>query len=206
MPFALIYQTYTEDSYCKIQSDKDIAENRSNDLTKGVVKAGDTVYGVLKGNYKLNSIHNTDVFDANPAIAPTLSSAFASGVLKTIPNLSLLVDIDRDVVSNNNGVKYGPVVNFRDINYAPVLFTVICNQNTDIFYTNIKMALVLAEKFEYEVPGITRGIQIETDSRYDISGEIPTVMVKLGYDGNFVYDVNNTSEVFGKILGETYTK
>ena len=63
--------------------------------------------------------------------------------------------------------------------------------------------MLIIEKMEEKVPGITKGMSLRKDtylSEYANKG----LLIEIGFSGNYVGEAENTAEVFAEALGEIY--
>lgn len=204
-PSVLLYYTHTSESYCVTEDDKyKLKQNNSDNGTQNVTMCGSTIYNILTEKYGINVINETSKNDVDYNHAYDASEALLKKTLAAEPTIDLAIDIHRDA-DNANGKKLGPTVSHEGKDYAPIMFVMGsgCNVGNDNWASNVKLAMLIIEKMESKVPGITKGMTLRKDtylSEYANKG----LLIEIGFNGNYVTEAKNTAEVFAEALGEVY--
>ena len=204
-PSVMIYYTHTSESYCVTEDDKyALKQTNSDEEEKNVIACGNTIYDILSNRYGVNVINEKTKNDVDYNHAYDSSESLLKKTLAKNPSVDLTIDIHRDSY-NQGGQKSGPTVTKDGKSYAPILFVMgtDCNSENDNLADNMKLAMLLIEKMEQKVPGITKGMSLRKDtylSEYANKG----LLIEIGFSGNYVEEAKNTAEVFAEALGEVY--
>ncbi|NLN05978.1 MAG: hypothetical protein GX166_14480 [Clostridiaceae bacterium] len=208
-PSILIFHTHTSEGYCLTEEDKYSDENTTTDTELNVVKAGSIIEKILNEKYNINTLHDKTVHDQgyNHNIAYDLSKQTVESITKEHDSIQLIIDIHRDGAFDGSK-KYGPTVTFNDKKYAQVMFVVGCdydvNNPNPNWRDNFKLAMLMLEMLEEKVPGITRGISMRRDP-YNTNLADRGILIEIGFNGNLISEVINTSEIVAEVLGEIYS-
>lgn len=208
-PIALIYHTHTSEAYCKVIEDRtDLKGSVTVNQALNVVKPGDDIYNVLKGKYRINAIHNTTVHDKglDQNIAYDLSKKTVNDILSKNSEIKLGIDIHRDAVASGT-TRFSKTVKDSDgKSYSQVMFVVATDfTNTNPRWEdNFKLALLMIDKMETKVKGISRGITLRKDP-YNQNITENSLLIELGFDGDLIDQADQTANLIGDILGEIYT-
>lgn len=206
-PSVMLYYTHTSESYCVTEDDKyAIKQNNSDDSSKNVIVCGNTIYDILTNKYGVGVINDITKNDVDYNNAYDASEKLLQETLADETTIDLAIDIHRDGYTAG-GEKYGPSIEYEGKSYAPIMFVMgtDCLSENDNWESNMKLAMLLIEKMEEKVPGITKGMSLRKDtylSEYANKG----LLIEIGFSGNYVDEAKNTAEVFAEALGEVYGK
>lgn len=204
-PSVLLYYTHTSESYCVTEDDKfKLKQNNSDNNAHNVTMCGSAIENILTEKYGINVINEKTKNDVDYNHAYDASEALLKKTLAKETSIDLAIDIHRDA-DNANGKKLGPTVSHEGKDYAPIMFVMGtgCNVGNDNWASNVKLAMLIIEKMESKVPGITKGMTLRKDtylSDYANKG----LLIEIGFNGNLVTEAKNTAEVFAEALGEVY--
>ncbi|MBE7065281.1 MAG: hypothetical protein E7384_05670 [Ruminococcaceae bacterium] len=204
-PTVMLYYTHTSESYCVTENDKyALKQNNTDDSSKNVIACGNKITDILKNKYGVSVLNDITKNDVDYNNAYTASESLLKKKLAENPTVDLVVDIHRDSY-NEGGKKSGPTVSCEGKSYAPITFVMGtgCYVDNDNREDNMKLAMLLIEKMEQKVPGITRYMTLRKDnylSDYANKG----LLVEIGFSGNYVTEAENTASVFAEALGEVY--
>jgi len=204
-PSVLIYYTHTSENYCVTEDDKyALKQTNTDDSSKNVIACGNTIYDILTKKYDVKVINETTKNDTDYNHAYDASESLLKKTLAKNPTIDVAIDIHRDAY-NEGGRKSGPTVACEGKNYAPIMFVMGTDYTSenDNLSSNMKLAMLLIEKMEQKVPGITKGMSLRKDtylSEYANKG----LLIEIGFSGNYVDEAKNTAAVFAEALGEVY--
>ncbi len=208
-PNILIYHTHTSEGYCLTEEDKLNNVNTSSDTEINVVKPGNIITQILNSKYGINTLHDVTVHDKgyNHNIAYDLSKKTISDILKDNDTIKLSIDIHRDGANIGNK-KFGPIVTYNNKDYAQIMFVIgsdydINNANPN-WEENFKLAMLLNEKLQEKVPGISKGISMRRDP-YNENVAEKGLLIEIGFNGNLVSEVSATAEILGEVIGEIFS-
>ena len=222
-PTVLIYHTHTREAYCVTEADRynvKAAYNESKDNTKNVVAAGNEIMHTLLGKnivtHHDTTVHTEQRINGDWKDCYYFGKQTLSSLLETYKEAQLVLDIHRDGVTdpNRDKIRHKTVVtdeNGRE--YAQIMLVVGLNYNASFvegdefnphWKDNFKLALLVIEKLEEKVPGISRGISLRREA-YNQNLAQNTLLVEMGFDGNLVSEVSASSQLLGEVLAEIYS-
>jgi stage II sporulation protein P len=205
----LIFHTHTSEGYCLTEEDKYNNENFTTDTEMNVVKAGSIIEKILNEKYNINTLHDKTVHDQgyNHNIAYDLSKKTVESIKEEHDSIQLTIDIHRDGAFDGSK-KFDPTVEHNGKMFAQVMFVVGCdydvNNPNPNWRDNFKLAMLMLEMLEEKVPGITRGISMRKDP-YNTNLADRGILIEIGFNGNLISEVVNTSEIVADVLGEIYS-
>ena len=219
----IIYHTHTMEAYCTTEADRyrvQKAYNETKDNTRNVVAAGEWI------RQSLSTRHITTLHDLTIHYEDRVNGVWQDcyyfgvqtlqGLLQANTKAQLVMDIHRDGVTNpsRDTIRYKTTVQDElGKEYAPIMFVVGLNYNASYeqddkynphWKENFKLALLLMEKLEEKVPGITRGISLRREA-YNQHLAQNTLLVEMGFDGNLVSEVEASSKLLGEVIAEVYS-
>lgn len=219
----IIYHTHTMEAYCKTEEDRyrvQKAYNETQDNTRNVVTAGEWIRSSLT-KHDINTLHDLTIHYEDRVNGVWQDCYYfgiqtLQGLLEKNTNAQLVMDIHRDGVTNpaRDSIRYKTTVEDENgTEYAQIMFVVGLNYNASYeqsdsynphWKENFKLALLLMEKLEEKVPGITRGISLRREA-YNQHLAQNTLLVEMGFDGNLVSEVEQSSKLLGEIIAEVYS-
>lgn len=202
----MLYYTHTTEAYCNTVGEKDATKHpaaASDDNTKNVVSCG-TIIAEELNKVGVGVLNRTDVNDEDYNTAYDVSGQLLKDVTGVWDKLDLAIDIHSDSLEYPKGTWYGPVAESEGVSYAKMLFVVTVGEGNPHWKENIKMAMLLIEKLEAKVPGITRGILLRSDAKYNSTVTDKGLLVEMGFNGNLVTEAQASAKVLGEVLGEIY--
>ena len=222
-PQVLIYHTHTREAYCMTEDDRKNVQSSFNEdktNTKNVVVAGNYITDtLLKKDIATHhdiTVHTEQRVNGVWQDCYYFGKQTLTGLLDTYKDTQLVLDVHRDGVTNPNRdtIRHKTVVQGHDgTEYAQIMLVVGLNFNAsykqnDAFNPhwkdNFKLALLVTEKLEEKVPGITRGISLRREA-YNQNLAPNTLLVEMGFDGNLVSEVTASSQLLGEVLAEIYS-
>lgn len=208
-PKTMIYYTHTSESYCKSAAQRTISKTPK-------VSGYDNATSIVGRGIKLEStaedkgvgvINAHDINDADYEKAYEESGKVTRIEAANNKSLELAIDLHVNAFEHPAGVRFAPIVTKDGKNYAKVLLVVSQNETEHPNWReNVKIAMIMAEKLDAEVPGIVLGIELRADAKYNTNATKYSLLAELGFEGNLVSEADNTAVVFGKVLAELYTK
>lgn len=200
----ILYYTHTSEGYCLTEAERKVSSYPSisgYDRTRNVVGRGEifkrACEAVGVGVAVIEDVNDTEydrAYDVSREAVNTLAARNADAQLS--------IDIHSNAFLYPAGMRYAPTVTKDDKQYAKILFVVTQNEQTNpLWRENIKLAMLLIEKLEEEVPGITLGISLRKDSKYNTSATKFGLLVELGFEGNLVSEADLSAELLGRVVG-----
>lgn len=219
----VLYHTHTMESYCRTEEDRyrvSNAYNETTDNTRNVVTAADRICEtLLAGNIAAQhdiTIHREGRVNGVWQDCYYFGVQTLTSLLEANKETQLVLDVHRDGVTNPNTdtIRYKSTVTGEDgTEYAQIMLVVGLNYNASYekadeynpyWKENFKLALLVIEKLEERVPGITRGISLRREA-YNQHLAPNTLLVEMGFDGNLVSEAEASSKLLGSVLAEIYS-
>ena len=205
-PTVMFYYTHTSEGYCLTTDERTIRTTPSlasylterNIVGRGIV-AADSVKKKGVGTLNLGDKNDEDYNKAYQR-----SAAVTEYALSRYPTVKLALDLHVNTFEYPAGKRYAPVITADGKTYARVLFVVSQNDEIPVWRENVKLAMLLCEKLNEKVRGITLGISLRNEAKYNAAGCDNSLLVEIGFDGNLVTEADNTAALLGDILGDIY--
>jgi len=125
------------------------------------------------------------------------SKKLISSTINDNPNLKLIIDLHRDSSSLNK-----TLLTVDNTNYARILFVI--GAEHDNYEANYKLASLLNNYLEEEVPGISRGITKKSgpgvNGIYNQDLSPKSVLIELGGQYNEIEELNNSLKILAKVI------
>lgn len=207
-PSVLIYHTHTTETYQLLDRSfyADTFTPRSNDNNKNMVRVGKAICDELeKRGYKV--IHDTTVYDNPYSGAYYRSEDAAKAILKKHPSIKITLDIHRDAIQSDSGVKTKPVAEINGKKAAQIMLVTGCQEEgngiTDLpeWEKNLTFALKLQQSMENSFEGLTRPVFF-CDRSYNMGLTPFSLLVEVGTDANTLDEAVYSGKMFGAALAE----
>ena len=203
----IIYYTHTSEGYCTAEEERTIktaASVSGYDTARNIVGRGTTLakYAEASGVGVINCTNENDE-DYNEAY--NKSADTVAKLLDAHNSVSLLLDLHVNAFEYPSGKRYAPVAVKNGENYAKVLFVVTQNDETNPNWReNVKLAMLIISKISEKVPGISLGISLRNEAKYNLTGADNGLLIEIGFEGNLVEEADRTAAVIGEAIGEIY--
>lgn len=207
-PAVLIYHTHTTETYQML--DRDFYAqgylSRSNDKALNMVRVGKAVAGEIeKQGFKV--IHDTTVYDNPYTGAYYRSEDAVKKLLEENPSVVITLDIHRDAIQNDSGVKTKPTAGINGKKAAQIMIISGCQEEgngiTDLpeWEKNLTFALKLQQSMETLYPGLTRPVFFCARS-YNMGLTPCSLLVEMGSDANTLDEAVYSGKMLGRALCE----
>lgn len=203
----LIVHTHGTESYAEEGAwyyDPD-AGDRSEDTSKSVVRVGDEVAQVLE-EAGIGVVHDRELHDLpafNQSYPNTLTAI--ESYLKQYPDIAAVIDIHRDGLISDSGVKYAPITTDEEGNryaqMALVMGTDACGLLHDDWQQNLKLALKLQNDLNKAVPNLMRPLSLRTD-RLNQHATANSLLIEIGSCGNSLSEALRSARLFAAELAQ----
>jgi len=207
-PRIILCYTHTTEGYVITEEEKLIKNLKSlsgTDTVRSIVGRGKTLETMVK-RAGVGIINITTVCDTDYSKAYTLSAAAVSEKADENPTCELTLDLHVKSFEYPTGTRYSVVKTANGKNYAPIQFIVTVNDETNPSWReNLKLALLIINKMNDEVPGISLGISLTHESKYNTTETYYGLTVELGFEGNLASEADNTAALLGSVLAEIYS-
>lgn len=211
-PCVLIYHTHTTETYQLL--DRDFYAQgfltRSSDPSVNMVRVGKAVKGELE-KMGIGVIHDTAIYDSPYSGAYYRSMDAAEAYLEKYPSIRITLDLHRDAIENESGVKTKPTAIIDGKKAAQIMIISGCQEEgngiTDLpeWEKNLTFALKLQKSMEENFPGLTRPLYFCPRS-YNMSLTPMSLLVEMGTDANTVDEAVYSGKMLGQALGKLILK
>lgn len=124
-----------------------------------------------------------------------ISRKYLVNVLKTYPNLELIIDLHRDAVNRANSY-----VSIDNKDYAKILF--VQSIRYDTYEKNMQLVNSINDKVKAKYPNLSRGIMIKKQTIFNQDLNTNIILLELGSNNNSFEEVNNTIDILVPIIKE----
>lgn len=205
-PSVILYYTHTSEGYC-LNADEKLLENAASlasyDSARNVVGCGNLIEQELTAR-QVGVLNCRDVNDETYDGAYGMSGALVKRVAERNPSAELAIDIHSNSLEYPKGTRYGPKAESGGQDYARILFVITAGSANPNWRENLKLSMLIIEKMEQQVPGISMGISLRNDAKYNSVCTEKGLLVEIGFEGNLVTEANATAKLLGEVLGEIY--
>lgn len=205
-PQVLIYHTHTTESF--ELEDKDWYDSdfggKTSEPDKNMTAVGDEICRQLEAA-GISVIHDTLVHDY-----PSYDAAYdssretVSALLEEYPSIKIALDIHRDGIETEDGVRLAPVAEVDGKEAAQIMIISGCDDGTmnmPNYMNNFRFACELQSEAEGLYSGLTRPILF--DYRFynqDLTNG--SLLIEVGSHGNTLEQALYSGELIGKALGQ----
>lgn len=207
-PAVLLYHTHTTETYQLV--DRDFYAqgflSRSNDEALNMVRVGKAVKQELEAA-GIKVIHDTAVYDNPYSGAYYRSMDAAESWLEKYPSIRITLDIHRDAIQNDSGVKTKPTAVINSKKAAQIMIITGCQEEgngiTDLpeWEKNLTFALKLQRSMESLYPGLTRPVYFCPRS-YNMSLTPMSLLIEMGTDANTLSEAVYSGRMLGRAVAK----
>lgn len=211
-PSVLIYHTHTTETYQLL--DRDFYAQgfltRSSDPSVNMVRVGKAVKSELE-KMGIGVIHDTAIYDNPYSGAYYRSMDAAEAYLEKYPSIRITLDLHRDAIEDESGVKTKPTATIDGKKAAQIMIISGCQEEgngiTDLpeWEKNLTFALKLQKSMEENFPGLTRPLYFCPRS-YNMSLTPMSLLIEMGTDANTVDEAVYSGKMLGQALGKLILK
>jgi len=207
-PAVLIYHTHTTETYQLLDRDFYAVGflSRSNDEARNMARVGKAIADEIeKQGYKV--IHVTDIYDNPYTGAYSRSREAIEPYLEKYPSIQITLDVHRDAIQNDNGVKTKPVATINGKKAAQVMIITGCQEEdngvTDLpeWEKNLTFALKFQNNMETAYEGLTRPVFF-CDRSYNMGLTPLSLLIEVGSDANTLSEAVYSGKMVGRALAE----
>lgn len=207
-PSVLLYHTHTTETYQLL--DRDFYAQgfltRSNDENLNMIRVGKAVKEELE-KMGIRVIHDTAVYDSTYSGAYYRSMDAAEAYLEKYPSIKITVDLHRDAIQDDSGVKTKPTAVINGKKAAQIMIITGCQEEdngiTDLpeWEQNLTFALKLQQSMETLYPGLTRPVFFCARS-YNMGLTPYSLLIEMGTDANTLDEAVYSGKMLGRALGK----
>ncbi len=205
-PQVLIYHTHTTESfepYTRDYYDKSFS-CKTTDAEKNMIRVGNAICKQLEKN-GIKTVHSTTIHDyPDYNSAYDLSYNTVSKILKKYPSIKVVLDIHRDAIEKENGLRLSPITEVNG-KRAAQLMIISCADYADgsmgmpNFLKNLTFACSLQSQIETDYPGLDRPVLFDYRN-YNQSLSTGALLIEVGSHGNSLDEAIYTGRLLGKSL------
>lgn len=204
----LVYHTHSCESYLEDDSGVyyDDFYPRSTDPEKGVMAVGEALVNTLKER-GIGAVHDTTLHDY-----PSYEGSYArswetiSEYREKYPTIKVTVDLHRDAMTSQDGVKYKPTFEHEGSKAAQIM--IMTGYDTgggfDFWDENLIFAMHLQKQCEDMFPGMTRPLSFG-EFTYNMNFNNGSLLIEVGTDGNTVEEARRSGGYIGEALADLLT-
>lgn len=211
-PQVLIYHTHTTESfepYSRNYYDKSFS-CKTTDAKKNMISVGNAICKQLEKN-GIKTVHSTTIHDyPDYNSAYDLSYNTVSKILKKYPSIKVVLDIHRDAIEKENGLRLSPITEVNG-KRAAQLMIISCADYADgsmgmpNYMDNLTFACSLQSQIETDYPGLDRPVLFDYRN-YNQSLSTGALLIEVGSHGNSIDEAVYTGELLGKSLSNALSK
>lgn len=207
-PAVLIYHTHTTEGYETLDRDWYAADvtTRTEDTSRNVARVGTAIAQELEAA-GFQVIHDKTVHDTKYSGAYDRSRATVEKYLKKYPELSVVLDVHRDAIQENNGTKIKPVTTVHGKKAAQIMLIAGAQggtgsaQNFTTWEQNFRFALRLQDACEASAPTLMRPIFF-CYRKYNMDLTPCSLLVEFGSEANTLQQAVYSGRLFGHALAQ----
>lgn len=205
-PTVLIIHTHGSEAYTPdaqnmyIESDP----SRTEDSSYNVIRVGEELKAILEER-GYTVIHDRGLYDY-PSYAGSYPRSLAAmgAYLEEYPEISVIIDLHRDALVDDNGNKV--VTTFEtDGGVSSQVSLVMCTGEDGLEHPNwrenLRFALRLQAVMEARYDGLARPLSLRGE-RFNQHVSTGAILVEIGMDGNTLPEAINAARLFGGVLAD----
>ncbi len=207
-PQVLIYHTHTTESfepYSRYYYDKSFS-CKTTDANKNMIRVGNAICKQLEKS-GIKTVHSTTIHDyPDYNAAYDLSYNTVSKILKKYPSIKVVLDIHRDAIEKENGLRLSPITEVNG-KRAAQLMIISCADYPDgsmgmpDYLENLTFACSLQSQIETDYPGLDRPVLFDYRN-YNQSLSTGALLIEVGSHGNSLDEAIYTGRLLGKSLAK----
>lgn len=203
----LIYHTHTSEAYSSSYTGfyyTDM-ETRTGNQDQSVVAAGEELKRALEA-MGFGVVHDTTVNDTLYNGSYDRSWEVIQKNLEEYPTIQVTIDVHRDSMTTESGVKYKPTVTVDGRKAAQVMLIAGCDADGGWgdfprWEENLRLALRVQEKLQTLYPGFARPLNF-SNSKYNMNATPGSMLVEVGTEVNTVSEARYAGQLVGQALGQ----
>lgn len=207
----LIYHTHTSEAYSKDYTGfyyTDM-ETRTQNQDMSVVAVGEELKKELEAR-GFGVIHDATVNDAIYNGSYSRSWDVIQKNLEEYPGIQVTIDLHRDSMTTQEGVKYKPTAVINGRKAAQVMLLAGCDASGEWgdfpdWRDNLRLILRVQQTAEQLYPGLARPLDF-SESKYNMNATRGSMLIEVGTEVNTVSEAKYSGKMLGEILAETFSR
>lgn len=187
-PHVLIIHTHGSESYFPEGKDTYTPDDveRTSDKNYNVVRVGNEIASVLKA-HGINVVHDTNLYDS-PSYNGSYTRAL-EGIKRALtkyPSIQVVLDIHRDAMTAQNGVKYKTLATVNGEKSAQLMLVMSTGESGlshPNWQENLKLGVKLQGRLADKYPGLMRPINLRKD-RFNMHATKGSLLIEVGTSAN----------------------
>lgn len=205
----LIYHTHTSEAYSKEYTGfyyTDM-ETRTQNQDMSVVAVGEALKKELEAR-GFGVVHDTTVNDALYNGSYSRSWDVIQKNLEAYPGIQVTIDLHRDSMTTQEGIKYKPTVTVNGRKAAQIMMLAGCDESGDWgdfpdWRDNLHLILRVQQKAAELYPDLARPLNF-SNSKYNMNATKGSMLIEVGTEVNTVSEAKYSGKLLGEILAETF--
>ena len=205
-PQVLIMHTHTTESYEPYERDFYDSSfiSRTTDENKNVVAVGRRIALKLTEN-GIGVVHDTTLHDY-PSFNGSYgrSAVTVRSCLEQYPTIKVVIDIHRDAIEKENGVRIAPVADIDGKSAAQIMIISGCDDGTmnmPDYLQNFRLASLLQQQLEGDNPGLTRPVLFDY-RKYNQDITTGSLLIEVGAHSNSLEQALYTADLAGESIAK----
>lgn len=204
----LIYHTHTSEAYSQTAPGfyyTDMA-TRTQNQDMSVVAVGEELARALQAR-GIGVIHDKTVNDSAYNGSYSRSWEVIQKNLEEYPGIQVTIDLHRDSMTTESGVKYKPTAQIEGRRAAQAMLLAGCDADGSWgdfpdWEWNLRLILRMQQKAQEMYPGLMRPLNF-SNSKYNMNATRGSMLIEVGTEVNTVAEAKYTGQLLGEILAET---
>lgn len=201
----LIYHTHTSEAYVDKGADfyyTDM-ETRTQNQNRNVTAVGEEIRKALEAE-GIGVVHDTTVNDELYNGSYSRSWEVLQKNLAEYPGIQVTIDVHRDSMTTEEGLKYKPTVTVNGRKAAQIMFLAGSDMDGEWgdfpdWRDNLHLALRVQQAAEELYPGLARPLDF-SDCKYNMNATKGSMLVEVGTEVNAVSEAKYSGRLVGEIL------
>ena len=203
----LIYHTHTSEAYSQSYTGfyyTDM-ETRTSNQEQSVVAAGAALKQALEAA-GFGVVHDTTVNDTLYNGSYDRSWEVLQKNLEAYPTIQVTIDVHRDSMTTDSGVKYKPTVTIDGRKAAQVMLIAGCDADGGWgdfprWEENLRLALRVQQSLQGLYPGLARPLNF-SNSKYNMNATPGSMLVEVGTEVNTVSEAVYSGQLVGEAIAQ----
>lgn len=203
----LLYHTHTTEAYMEGYTGFYYTDmqTRSQDQAISVVAVGAEIKKQLEAA-GIGVVHDTTINDTRFNGAYARSWEVIQSNLEKYPGIQITIDIHRDSMTTDSGLKYKPTVEIGGRKAAQIMLLAGCDANGDWgdfpdWLENLRLDLRVQQKTEEMYPGLLRPMSF-SNSKYNMNATHGSMLIEVGTEVSTVAEAKYSGKLIGNVLAE----
>ncbi len=204
-PHVLIIHTHGSESYFPQGKDSYSLTDveRTEDTRYNVVRVGDELASSLK-KAGISVVHDRNIYDSpsyNGSYTRTLDAIGTN--LKKTPSIKVVIDVHRDSMTTEKGVKYKTVAEVNGEKLAQMMLVMSTGESGlphPDWAENLKLGVKLQNALAGKYPGLMRPINLRKE-RFNMHATKGSLLVEVGTSANSLAEAIGSARLLGEELG-----